>query len=217
MQEFIDACFSGPVLPASVLLIVACVYWVFALAGALDLDLFNFDLSVDPDSSLADIGFVSLRFLNVGRVPLMIWLSVFALAFWTTSIVIDGPRAYEGTGEIALAILRNVGLALVATKLLTQPLRGKFDLEEPNPAADLIGRTCVITTSEATERFGWARLDTGASPLDLSVRTTGEHLSKDDLAEICGYDPEQRAYTIKAAETSTVETRTSSGAPISNE
>jgi len=34
MQEFIDACFSGPTLPATILLVVASVYWVFVLVGA---------------------------------------------------------------------------------------------------------------------------------------------------------------------------------------
>jgi hypothetical protein len=201
MREFIDACFSGPTLPASILLILAGVYWLFALVGALDLDLFDFDLSVDPDSqSLSDIGFISLRFLNIGRVPLMIWMSVFALAFWTASIVIDGTRTYTSAAETALAIARNAGLALVATKLLTQPLRDKFDVQEPNPAEELVGRTCVITTSEATDRFGWAQLDTGASPLSLSVRAVEGSLSKGDVAEICGYDAEQRAYLVKAAD-----------------
>jgi hypothetical protein len=203
MQEFIDACFSGPTLPATILLIVACVYWVFALFGALDLDLFDFDLAADaqgPDHALSDIGFISLRFLNLGRVPLMIWMSVFALTFWTASMVIDPTRTYATGGETALAILRNVGLALVATKLLTQPLRGKFDVHEPNPSEELIGRTCVITTSEATDRFGWAQLETEASPLSLSVRSVDGTLSKGDLAEICGYDEEKRAYLVRAAE-----------------
>lgn len=201
MQEFIDACLSGPTLPATILLIVACVYWVFALAGALDLDLFDFDLDVDADPhghSLSDIGFISLRFLNLGRVPLMIWMSVFALTFWTASMVIDPTRTYSTGGETALAILRNAGLALVATKLLTQPLRGKFDVHEPNPAEELIGRTCVITTSEVTERFGWAQLQTEASPLALSVRSVEGTLSRGDVAEICGYDPENRAYLVRA-------------------
>ncbi|HUG89726.1 MAG TPA: hypothetical protein VML55_02770 [Planctomycetaceae bacterium] len=220
MQEFIDACFRGPTLPASILLIVACVYWVFALLGALDLDLFDLDLDVDVDAdapghSPADIGFVALRFLNLGRVPLMIWASVFALAFWSASMLIDATRTYAGGGEIALAIARNLGLALVAAKLLTQPLRGKFDVHEPNPAEDLIGRTCVITTTEATDRFGWAQLETGASPLALSVRATDGNLSKGDVAEICGYDAEQRIYLVKAA--GNVEARMTNEARIPND
>lgn len=203
MQEFIDACLSGPTLPATILLIVACLYWVFVLIGALDLSLFDFDVDVDVDAgghSISEIGLISLRFLNVGRLPLMIWMSVFAFVFWTASYMIDGTRHYAGATEITLAVLRNVGLALVATKLLTQPLRDKFDVQEPNPAADLIGRTCVITTSEVTPGFGWARIETGAAPLDLSVRAADGPLARGDLAEICDYLPEHRAYLVKAAQ-----------------
>ena len=202
MQEFIDACFSGPTLPATILLVVASVYWVFVLVGALDLNLFDFDLDVDVDAhgSLSDIGFVTLRFLNLGRMPLMIWMSIFAFVFWTASFAIDGTRTYVGAGEVTLAVLRNLGLALIATKLLTQPLRDKFDVREPNPAEDLIGRTCVITTSEATPGFGWARIETGAAPLDLSVRTIGGTLARGEVAEICDYLAEHRAYLVKAAQ-----------------
>ena len=90
--EFIEFCFSGANLPASVLLCAAMVYWSFMILVGLDLDILDFDLDFDaqPDfESAASLGLVVLRFLNIGRVPIMIWGSVFTITFWLTSTLMD--------------------------------------------------------------------------------------------------------------------------------
>jgi hypothetical protein len=87
--------------------------------------------------------------------------------------------------------IRNFAIALVLTKLFTQPLRGKFDAEEPNAAADLIGQSCRIVTSEVNERFGQAEYATEGAPLKLNVRTRRAELTKGDAAVIVDFDPEQ--------------------------
>jgi hypothetical protein len=209
MREMLQTCFSGPVLPASILLLMITAYWLMVILGALDLDLLHFDLDLDGDvdvdgtpelSGLLGAGMVVFRFLNLGRIPLMVWMSVFALALWITSAVWY-HESYSETAWMSFQILlRNSAVALVATKILTQPMLGLVDKTRPTVADDLVGKLCVISTAEATERRGQAKLYTEASPLLLNVRTVDGTLAKGDVAKIVEYDRVRRIYFIEKAE-----------------
>ena len=205
MEQFLETCFGWPTLPASILLILVCIYWLFVIIGAVDIELFDFDfdldadIDVDADASILGLGFAPFRFLNLGSVPVMLWMSIFALLFWTSARLIDGSETYESIALIALAVVRNAGIAALVTKLVTQPLRGRFDPVEPNRAQDLIGNTCVITTGEATEKFGEAQYATDGAPLQLTVRTTEETLTKGEIAEIVDFEPEENIYFVRRA------------------
>lgn len=210
MPDFLEPSFSWPTWPATVLVIVCCAYWLLVIVGAmtfdaLDFDLPDIDIDADVDGSLLDLGFIPLRFLNIGRVPLMLWLSIFALCAWLTSRLIavyggiSQPHPDFNYLEDSLAIVRDFAIAAVATKVLTQPLRGRFDAVEPIKAADLIGKMCVITTGEATARGGEAQFATGGAPLVLNVRATDGNLEKGELAEIFNYSPDENVYFVKRA------------------
>ena len=68
--------------------------------------------------------------LNIGSVPIMLWTSMFALAFWLTAMLLVKPTPVESMTHVIVAVLRNALIAVAATKLLTQPLRGRFDVVE---------------------------------------------------------------------------------------
>lgn len=207
MESFIEGCFSWPSYPASILLLIVCGYWLLVMFGALDLDFLDIDIDldmdvdVDVDASILQFGFVPLKWLNLGSVPTMLWGSVFALAGWMTSRLINSPdphASFEWWSD-GQAILRDFGIALLITKVITQPLRGKFDPVEPNKADDLIGKTCVVTTSEVTESFGEAEFTTDGAPLRLTVRSTDTSLAKGDSAVIVDFDTETKTYQIQRA------------------
>ncbi|MCH8829511.1 MAG: DUF1449 family protein [Planctomycetes bacterium] len=210
MDELLGRIFMWPSWPAAMMVIMACVYWLLVIAGAVTVDLLHIDfhhvhIDTDVDGSLLDLGFVPLRFLNLGRVPLMLWFSIFALS----SLVISRlaatyfgkpePHASFDFSRDALAIVRDFAVAALVTKVLTQPLRGIFDVIAPIGTADLIGKTCVIKTGEATENSGEARFATRGAPLLLTVRTTEGTLEKGELAEICDYSPDENIYFVKRA------------------
>ncbi|MFQ5731019.1 MAG: hypothetical protein ACE5KM_03585 [Planctomycetaceae bacterium] len=210
MDEVLEPIFQWPTWPAAVLVIVACAYWLLVIFGAVTVDLLHVDFhdlhfDTDVDGSLLDLGFVPLRFLNLGRVPLMIWFSVFALSALVISRLIatyfenPGPHADFVFSSDALAILRDFAIAALVTKVLTQPIRHIFDFVAPIGAADLIGKTCVITTGEATETSGEARFATDGAPLLLTVRTAEGTMKKGERAEICDYSPQDNIYFVKRA------------------
>lgn len=203
LANYLQLCFSGANLPASILLIVVGFYWLLSIVTGLDLDFLDISLDLDADGALdsaSGLGFVVLRFLNIGRVPLMLWISVFAVAYWLVSMLfsqlLDSPAADQATMLAAQLSLRNLAIVVVFTKLLTQPLRGKFDVVEPNRAIDLMGQECQITSSEVTDKFGQALFTTDGAPLILPVRTREQSLAKGDRAVIVEYDAEGEVYFV---------------------
>ena len=167
----------------------------------LDFDL-DFDLDVDADVSIFQLGFVPMRWLNLGSVPTMLWISVFAFAAWVTSRSFNSPDPHA-TFEWAAdwrALLRDFGIAVFVTKCVTQPLRGRFDPVEPNTADKLIGTHCCVSTLEVTESFGEALYSTDGAPLKLTVRTIEGKLNKGDQALIVNYIPADNIYIVQPVE-----------------
>jgi hypothetical protein len=203
--EFVETCFSGANLPATMVLLLACLYWMLAILVGLDLDILDFDLNMDGEADLGEIvgvGVVVLRFLNIGRVPLMIWGSVFALTWWSVSVLLDrlldDPTTRDQWFYAVQYAIRNLAIAVVLTKIFTQPLRGRFESAPPHPAESMLGRQCRVVSSEVNERFGQAEYSTEAAPLRIHVRTQGgPPLAKGDAAVIVAFDPDKQIYFVE--------------------
>ncbi len=216
-MEFLTNCFQGPALPASVLVLCVIAYWLLVLLGALDMDLL--DLSVDADagggdlssgdgpagdldahgSSPLSIGMVALRFFNLGEVPLMVWLSFFAISTWALTMLFDRPFDTLSTTGGVQALLRNAGISLFVAKFCTQPLRGFFDTPDHNRAEKLIGGTCVVTTGEANSTTGQANYATPAAPLVINIRTldAGAIATRGETVRIVDYEPELNTFLVE--------------------
>jgi hypothetical protein len=200
MINLFEALFTGPTLPGTIVLGICAAYWLLLILGAVDLDLLDVEVDVDPgsDQGSTSWGMAALRFLNINDVPLMIWLSIFAGGYVVSSVWLDGTTRYGGdVGAFAASVTRSGVIALVATKVLTQPLRGKFGVVEPNVATTLVGRTCVITTNGVSPSFGQARVESNGAPLLLNVRGAVGMLVKNQAAVITGYDPDQRVFFVE--------------------
>lgn len=204
MEQFLESCFSWPTLPASILLLCVSLYWALMMLGAVDLDVldldvdFDTDIDVDADISILQVGFVPIKWLNIGSVPTMLWISIFSLANWMVSRAWSSPAPHDvyQFGPDTLAIFRDFGIAALITKAFTQPLRGRFDPVEPNRAEDLVGRICTVTTSEVTETFGEAELPTDAAPLRLKVRNTNEEINRGDAVLIVDFETEGNLFFV---------------------
>ena len=159
-------------------------------------------MDLDADPSILQFGFLPLKFLNIGSVPTMLWLSVFALTGWMVSRLWNSPVPHPSFvwSTDPQAILRDFGIATILTKIFTQPLRGRFDPVEPNKAVDLIGRKCVVLTSEVSDTFGEAELATDAAPLRLKIRNSEGTLNKGDVVAIVSVREEENVYFVERAE-----------------
>lgn len=191
MNELLTFAFSGAVLPFTVLLVLALVYWLLVLVGLLDLDLFDFDLDTDIDVDLdvdvdtdldtdMDAGGTGgawsnvLGFLNLGTVPFMIVYSVAVLWMWLGAMLGTYYMGATGTLLLGLTLIGVVLGSLMLTKLTTWPLKQLFQRLNAEEHIQIIGRECTIRARASFERFGQAEIATEGAPLIFTIKTTDE-------------------------------------------
>lgn len=202
--NYFELCFTMPVLPATLLMLVILGYVSLVLLGALDFELFDLDIDVDLDldadvGALSNIGMLTLKFLNLADVPIMIWLSLFGLAWWGLSQLLWMIWDVSSLDpNMRLLVFRNVAVAVFATKFMTNPLAKGFAKPKQFKPEQLLGQKCEITTYEATEEFGQAKFQSEAAPILLDVRTNQGSISKGSQALIVDYDPESKIHYLDA-------------------
>ncbi len=215
--SFLERMFVGPVWPASILVCLLLAYTLVALLGIFDLDLgVEADASPEidlgaPDVSgpevhgdfLGGIGGMTVRWMNLDRLPMILWLSVFTVAFWAVSYFLwYGFDVHKYSPALIPSLLlcgRNIVIASTLTKLVTEPLSRWFVPAPQYSPSTLIGEHCTVSTSEVTESFGQAKYKTDAAPLLLNIRTDGEHFAKGARVQIVGFDADRRLYKVTAA------------------
>lgn len=199
--------FADPVIqPTSIVVAVLLVYWALVALGTVDIEFldWNFELSVEADGGILDIGLVPLRFLNLGTIPIMIWATIFSLAAWIFSLLIHLSWA-PGEQTTGVVLAEASGLAALATKLITNPMRPIFDTAPPNLPETLIGQSCVVTSGSVTSTGGEAHYATGQAPLILTVKSNSEEqLDRGQTAVITDYQAETNTYLVEARHEETI-------------
>lgn len=219
-------------LPFTILLACVIVYWLVMSFGLLDFDSgteADVDMHIDTDADVhvetgadmhaeadadldgeIDSGWSAsfFQFLNIGEVPLMVVLSIMSLSAWTLSMALNH---YWNNGSIwraGLLLVPNLIVTCLITHFLTRPFKSLFkalnrEYEEHVP---MIGRTCTITTSEASTEFGQAQIETRGAPLLINVRTSGDAvLRKGDTGLVIKEDKAKSIYTIVKVTTDKLE------------
>lgn len=214
MTQLLHAALSPPNLLPTGLLVFVLLYWLTVIVGLLDfktLDLHihhNYDVPHDahvaPDPSGAGVAWLNhaLAFFNLGRVPLMVFLSCVALPLWVASILLNH---YLGNTSLLLGLGLLVPLligSLLLAKVLTLPFVRLFAALERNhdDGAQPLGKVCTVLLPASREQLGQAsvRLQNGA-PLVLNVRaaSAAAELRKGDSALVIDYDAARRCYLIE--------------------
>jgi hypothetical protein len=153
MNEVLAYSFEPVNLFPTILLIITVLYWMAVMLGALDMGFLDFDLDADFETDVeVDIdlgsevdgdvssGFLQtfLSFLNLGKVPAMVFFSALSMSFWLLTININFILGIGGLlvfPVYALAFITSMFFA----KFLTFPLvpvfnnlnregKSKFDL-----------------------------------------------------------------------------------------
>ncbi|RSK48934.1 hypothetical protein [Hymenobacter rigui] len=214
MTELLHAAVSPPNLLATGLLVFVLLYWLTVILGLLDFKTLDIQTShdfdaphhahLDTDASHAGVSWLNhaLAFFNLGRVPLMVFLSFVALPLWVGSILLN---YYLGNESWLLGLGLLVPLligSLLLAKVLTLPFVHLFAAMERNhdEGAQPLGKVCTVLLPATHERLGQAsvQLRSGA-PLMLNVRaaSAATELKKGDTALIIDYDAARRCYLVE--------------------
>lgn len=221
LLSFLEFSFALVNLPYTLLVCVVLLYWISVIIGALDIDLFHFDLDVNADMEMdldadldtdmdagadgdAQVHGDSLRsvllFFNLGDVPVMIMVSVLCFFMWNISMLFT---YYTGNQSLLMALavfIPNFLGSLFIAKFVTHPFRILFRAlgRDTEQAQDLMGKSCIVTTSQVDAAFGQAKIETEGAPLLLNARTEdGEILKKGEEALVVSYDPKKSIAIIK--------------------
>jgi hypothetical protein len=141
----------------------------------------------------------ALHFVNAGQVPAMIVLSVWMLGLWFLSMLANHYFGHGSLGWALALVVPNLLISAVATRYLTWPLAKFFGAlnREYEEHQKLIGRTCVVATSEVNENFGQARIDRRGSPLLINVRASDSTpLRKGETGLVVREDKTKNVYYV---------------------
>lgn len=229
-HSLLEHLFVGPMWPASILAAIVLTLVLISLLGAFSPDLglggpdldagvdldpgVDLDAPMDVDTGVGGDGHpvsgdmlggltaATMRAVHLDRVPLMVWLTMFALFFWVLSFVLwfeFDAKHYQATlWTSALLTIRNGVMAVVLTRFTTAPLHRLLTPPTHHHPATVVGGTAVVETSTVNDTFGRARYATNAAPLLIDIRTSGEPITKGCRVRIVGYDEVQNVYHVEA-------------------
>lgn len=171
-------------LPYTMLFGLTLFYWASYLVGVVGSDLLDFDFDADLEGDAgADLDGVGdgggsvlgalMRFVYAADVPITVIVSVLSAVMWVYSLLANrflGPVSETIVLLISIPILLG---GIVTTKIVLMPfvplLKKAFD--ESSDTIPVIGKLCVVSSLEATEKHGQAEVPLKGSPLLLNVRT----------------------------------------------
>lgn len=197
--------------PITMCFVLVLAFWAFTILGVVDTDAFepNLDLDVDADADAeiegSSVSVGLLKFFNVGEVPIMVLLSVLVSLLWAGAVL--GNHYFNAGGSYAIAFglfLANGFVGLFLTKMITTPLKPLMrKLKECEKHRPVVGRVCVVKTSEVTETFGQAEAeDDSGNPLLLHVRVSegSPSLTKGDRALVVDSHDDAQTYLVRKFE-----------------
>ncbi len=207
MQEVISASFSTINLIPTVLLLLVLVYWLTVIVGVFNIDTFDFETSADGD---VDIEFgesfiwlnSALSFFNLGRVPIMIILSFFALSLWFCSILVNHYLGITSMGFALVLLIPEIIISAFVSKFFSTPFVKLFkkDLSVIESNEHLTGKMCTVTLEADAKNFGQAEIKIDGTSLIINVLATEEGmvLPKGESCLVIDYLPERKLYLIES-------------------
>ncbi len=212
MRETFEAAFEITNIIPTTLLILILIYWITVIIGVFNVDSFDIDADADVDMDAdTDIDVnagesilwlnSALSFFNLGKIPLMIILSFFAITLWVISIL---ANYYLNNNSVLLSLIYlipNMFISAFVTKFLTTPfvkVFAKIDGDVQNNKS-LTGKICTITLNATHDKFGQAQILIEGSSFIINVLSTETdiELHKGETCLVIDYIPERKIYLIE--------------------
>jgi len=181
MEEFLQNISSFPVSVFTVGLGIVIGYWLIALFGLFDWDVFSAEVELEIDSDIGQLGTVAglLATLGLSGVPITIVISFLILNGWficyfVSKLIPSFPEALSLI-EVLLdlgSILLSLAVSIIVTATMIKPLRPLFRKINNQPISrSVIGRTCRVRSSRVDQTFGEVECIYQGASLILKVRS----------------------------------------------
>jgi hypothetical protein len=187
MNEFLEIIFTGINAIPTALFLFVIIYWIIVILGFVGTDFLDFDIEVDMDvdadaevaatsdgSASAGVAWINhiLIFFNLGRIPVMIWLSFLALPLWLLTILTNGWLGIENFFLGLLVFFPALVASLFLAKFLTWPFVKVFArIDEESKEKEILGKVGVVTLPADHNSKGQAEVNYSGSFLRFYILT----------------------------------------------
>jgi len=190
----------------TVLIGVMVIFWLFAILGALDMDIISFDSDVDFDLDgdveipgfvglMHTLGFTGVPFTIVLTVLIFLaWIFCYAASAyvlpWVPTIVL---KVLVGTGVLVGSLL----LAVPLTTKIVSPLRKLAIENKAKSNKDFLGSNCKVTSLTVDDTFGQGKVLTLGTSLVVRIRAASPNeIKKGDIVRPISYDEADNVFHV---------------------
>lgn len=142
-----------------------------------------------------------MRWMGIGRVPLMVYMSLLVPALWVLSLAATRHWGRDDIVAFLVLLVPVWGLGVLAAKLLSVPfgwLFRKANTPGTEDRMELAGAPCRVLSLAADENYGQADLTKPGFALTINVRTRpGVKLARGDDARVVSGPDGKDVYLIE--------------------
>ena len=205
MEVFLNNITSFPVVVFTFILAIVICYWVLALIGAVDIEIFDADIDLDTEIDAQSLSGVTGFMLKWGLtgVPVTVVVSILLASSWLVCYVAVSvlfpmlPWGILKTLVGSALLLVSFALSIPITAQFIKPLKGIFISHSAAVKSSFIGRECLVKTGTVNEKFGQAEYEDGGAGMLFDVRAhAADGIKKGDKVIIKDYDENDGSYWV---------------------
>jgi hypothetical protein len=141
----------------------------------------------------------SLIFFNVGKVPLLILLSFFAIPLWIITMLVNYYLGIESFGTSLLLLVPEIIVSLFLAKFLSSPIAHLFKKMEETTGkpTDFTGKTAYARFDMEANKLGHIEIDESGKHIILHAISDKGPVEKGQRVLIIEYIPEENYYLVE--------------------
>jgi len=199
MKELLEFAFSGVNIIPTTLLIFVVVYWLIVVIGVVDVD--SLDVDVETDMELDVNGFASvLAFFNLDQLPLMIFLTFYAIPLWVVTLIGNDLFGIDSFGGGLVVFVPSMIVCLFIAKFSTMPFALFYRRVKTQTEAvkDIVGKVCVAKLPITSDRKSQAEINVGGTSVLIYAKTRdGLSVNKGETALVIDFEQSSNIYYVE--------------------
>lgn len=216
MMELFHAAFSGVNFIPSLLLVFVLFYWMLVIFGAVDISSVDVDLDIDVDidadvevdadgSSEPSVSWLNniLRFFNLDKIPLMVFLTFLAIPMWVISIMANHILGNSSVLFSLVLLLPNFIVSLIIAKPVTIPFVKVFTYLEKDTEGshDLLGKEGKVVIGADASKMGQGDVNISGNSYRINIKTKKGTIKRGQTMLVVNQLKKEGYYIVEPYET----------------
>ncbi len=202
MKELLEFALSGVNILPTILLIFVVIYWLIVVIGVVDVDTIDVDVESDVELDVGGLASV-LAFFNLDQLPLMIFLTFYAIPLWVTTLIGNDLLGFSSMAAGMIVFVPSMVVCLFIAKFLTIPfaLFYRKIKTETEAVEHIVGQVCVAKLPITANRKSQAEIKVNGTSVLIYVKTREDFtVNKGETALVIDYDQSSNIYFVEPYE-----------------